>query len=68
MVTIRCVNTKCPKKKFEWDETTRLKEGGRIADPNEAGAEDLLAPCPYCGTDNTIWVIGLKHNQAVWRK
>ncbi len=62
MVRIKCVNPKCtgPGKSFEWDESQRLKAGGRVAAPHADGAVRLTVVCPHCKTDNVVWVKGAK--------
>ncbi len=52
MVTIKCVNPKCGKS-FKWDET---EYGEKIARPHEEDARRVIAICPYCNTDNVVWV------------
>ncbi len=60
MIRIKCINPQCssPTKSFEWDETAELAEGGELARPHEKGAVRLSVTCPYCGTDNLVWVKG----------
>lgn len=62
MVRIKCVNQNCtgPAKSFEWDESRRLKRGGGIASPHAEGAVRLTVVCPHCGTNNVVWVTGVK--------
>jgi hypothetical protein len=61
MIRIKCINPNCssPTKSFEWDETTELEEGGSLAKPGEEDAVRVLVTCPYCGTDNVVWVKGV---------
>jgi hypothetical protein len=61
MIRINCINPNCssPTKSFEWDETTELEEGGSLANPGEKDAVRVLVTCPYCGTDNVVWVKGV---------
>lgn len=62
MVRIKCVNPSCtgPGKNFEWDESRRLKAGGRVTAPHADGAVRLTVVCPHCMTDNVVWVKGAK--------
>ncbi len=59
MVTIKCVNPKCtsPTKSFRWDET---QYGKGMAQPHEQGAVRVVAVCPYCQTENLVWVKKVK--------
>jgi hypothetical protein len=69
MVTVKCINPNCssPTKSFEWDETAELVAGGTIAAPHEKGAVRVVATCPYCGTENVVWVKGLKTDDIIRR-
>jgi len=69
MTSIKCVNPKCksPKKSFDWDESKHLKKGGQIAQPHERDAVRLVVTCPFCQTDNLIWVTGAKRDTPIYR-
>ena len=56
MIRIKCINPQCPKKNFDWDESKHIQRGGSIAQPYEEGAARVIAVCPHCFTENTIWV------------
>jgi hypothetical protein len=70
MLRIKCVNPECtgPAKKFDWDESRRLKQGGGIATPHEAGAVRVAVACPYCQTENVVWLKKVQKNTGVARK
>ena len=59
MTRIKCSNAKCPNKSriFDWDESNDVKKGCKISDTYDPGAEVLAVPCPYCGTENKVWVV-----------
>ena len=59
MTRIKCSNPKCPRKSkvFDWDKSADVKPGCRISDAPETGAEVLAVACPYCGTENKVWVV-----------
>ncbi len=58
MILIKCINPQCssPTNSFDRDETSELEEKGAIATPHEKGAVRVIAVCPFCGTENTVWV------------
>lgn len=71
MTTIQCVNPQCTSPHrpptFEWDERPHLLPGGSVVAAGTAGSKKLQIPCPYCGTINTIGVIGLKPKDGIDR-
>lgn len=70
MIRIRCVNPKCtaPAKTFAWDETGHVGPGGGIAQPHAPGAKSLIITCPYCATEQKIWLTGLNENDPITRR
>ena len=70
MVRIRCVNPKCtsPTKSFEWDESQHVGPGGGMAQPYEEDAVRVIAVCPYCTTQNAVWVKGTESDDYVVRE
>ncbi len=70
MISIKCVNPNCtsPSKTFDWDEQRELEPGGSIAQPNELAAVRVAVGCPYCRTENSIWLKGMKKPHRVVRK
>ena len=67
MIRIRCVNPQCPKKLFDWDESKHIQSDGSIAQPYEGGAVRIIAVCPFCVTENTIWVKKAKRDDVLTR-
>ena len=63
MTKIKCSNLKCSNKSrvFDWDESSDVKPGCKISGTYEPGAEVLAVPCPYCGTENKVWVVCPPH-------
>lgn len=68
MIRVKCVNPECPKKSFDWDETRSIQRGGRIAQPYETGAVRVIATCPFCTTENTVWVRDADEKDDVIRR
>lgn len=68
MLRIKCVNTKCTGKSFEWDEKRRLAQGGRVAAPHAEGAVRVVVSCSHCMTDNVVWLLRVQKNVRVARK
>lgn len=69
MIRIKCVNPNCtaPDGAFPWDERAHVEDGGRLAEPGEEGAVSFVAECPYCGTENKIWLKRVKKEDSVTR-
>ena len=69
MVIVKCVNLNCsaPHRKFEWDESEHVEAGGGIAQPHEAGAVRVIAVCPFCASENAVWVKNVNKPDAVLR-
>ena len=69
MLRIKCINPNCtaPEGKFAWDERARVNGGSGVAQPGESGALSFIADCPYCGTENKIWLKKVKQNDSVTR-
>ena len=67
MIRIKCVNPNCtaPDGKFFWDERAHVEGGGGLAKPGENGAVSFVAECPYCGTENKIWLKKVKEEDIV---
>lgn len=70
MIRIKCGNPQCtsPTKGFQWDETQHISAGGKIAQPDEQGAKRVIAVCPFCLTENTVWVSSAKSSDVLTRK
>jgi hypothetical protein len=68
MLRIKCVNTKCTGKSFEWDEKRRIARGGRVAAPHAEGAVRVVVACPHCKTDNLVWMKKVQKNVGMARK
>jgi len=69
MIRIKCSNLKCtsPTNSFDWDESKHIQRGGSIAQPYEEGAVRIIAVCPYCVTENAVWVKKAKKNDVLTR-
>jgi hypothetical protein len=67
MIYLKCSNPKCEVGKFLWDESSHLIKNGGIAKPWEPDVASILVKCPDCGTDNKIWLKGLKKEDQVPR-
>jgi hypothetical protein len=69
MIRISCVNANCtaPDGVFSWDEGASVEGGGDLAEPGEEGAVSFVAECPYCGTENKIWLSRVKKENVVRR-
>lgn len=69
MVRIKCVNPSCtsPSKRFDWDEGKHVGRGGGTAKPREPGAVRVIAVCPFCSTENLVWLKGVKKIHRVLR-
>jgi len=67
MIRIKCINPSCaaPESKFSWDDRAHA-EGGP-AQPGENGAIAFFADCPYCGTENKVWLFKAKRPDSVTR-
>ncbi len=67
MIRIKCVNPRCtaPERKFLWDERAHVETGGGPAEPSDPGAVAFVAECPYCGTENKIWLSQGKKDDLV---
>jgi hypothetical protein len=67
MLRIKCINPRCsaPEGKFNWDDQAHA-EGG-VAAPRETGAIAYIVLCPYCGTENKIWLKKVKKEDFVTR-
>jgi hypothetical protein len=67
MLRIKCINPKCtaPVGKFTLDDSSHA-EGGAAA-PGDKGAISFLVDCPYCGTENKIWLFKVKQVDSVTR-
>ena len=67
MIRVKCINPKCaaPQGKFAWDE--RAQAEGGPAQPEETGAISFLVDCPFCGTENKVWLFKVKPKDAVTR-
>ena len=67
MLRIKCINSSCTalEGKFLWDDRARA-EGGP-AQPGEPGAVAFIVECPYCGTENKVWLRKVKKTNSVTR-
>lgn len=67
MIRIKCSNPNCtsPIKSFGWDETAEVDHSGGMAQPHERGAVRVIVVCPCCGTENAVWVKGIKREDVV---
>ena len=67
MLRVKCINPKCtaPEGKFMWDDLAHA-EGGAAA-PREPGALAFIVECPFCGTENKIWLFKVKQLNSVTR-
>ncbi len=56
MIKIRCVNRECPASDriFEIDENEFGADGP--AKQGEKGARQYIVVCPFCNTENLIWM------------
>lgn len=68
MLRIKCVNTKCTGKSFDWDEKRRLAKGGNVATPHAKGAVRVVVACSHCMTDNVVWLTKVQKTVRVPRK
>jgi len=69
MILIKCVNLECTasNRVFSWNERSHLEVEGKIAQEGENGAISFLVDCPYCGTENKIWLFKVKQVDSVTR-
>ena len=67
MLRIKCINSSCTalEGKFLWDDRAHA-EGGP-AQPREPGALAFIVDCPYCGTENKVWLFKVKKEDGVLR-
>lgn len=67
MIRIKCTNPNCtaPERRFAWDDLAHA-EGGP-AQPGDMGAISFLVDCPYCGTENKVWLFKVKQGDSVTR-
>ncbi len=67
MISIKCSNLQCtsPTKSFDWDETEDVENSGGIAPSRERGAVRVIVVCPFCSTENVVWVKGVKRKDEV---
>ena len=56
MIGIKCINPKCtaPDGVFVFDETSIGASG--ISEKGKPGAFLYIIECPYCGTENMVWL------------
>ncbi|HEY7546635.1 MAG TPA: hypothetical protein VID27_17220 [Blastocatellia bacterium] len=68
MIRIKCVNSNCssPDGKFDWDESPH-DAGGGLSAPREPGAKRVIAICPYCSTQNAVWLKSVKKKDQLRR-
>lgn len=68
MIIIECINPKCtaPEGKFNCDD--RAHADGGPAEPGVPGAISFLAECPYCGTENKVWLYKVRKDDSVTRE
>lgn len=69
VVRIKCGNPNCtsPSKRFDWDESKHVGPGGGTAKPGERGAVRVTAVCPFCSTENLLWLKDVKKAHRVLR-
>jgi len=67
MIRVKCINPNAPPARQVRLGRTRPSRGGP-AQPEETGAISFLVDCPFCGTENKVWLFKVKPKDAVTRE